>query len=1702
MKHMKRLRILLPLMIVCMMVIGASPASAATESGILKDSATVKVVSEKVYELTDGVYEGEYVLKNTLTGWDNIKANVVLVKPDAKASFKAIVPGYYTPGSTNITRAQTAATWNDGADKWTMKGITAMIGEYNSAADTGSNPVIAAINGDFCLGGDPKLGGVWTNAPRGTVIMEGHQEMGHEKAAADEFFFGQKANGSLGIVQRISGQKDSYVEAICGGAYILRNGSVEQSLTDSEAARQRTGVALKINGETLMITIEAHKDADGKDVGGITVKQLAELMRSSGAYNGINMDGGGSTTMVTRRAGETQTTKRTTTDLSAYSGIDANGEREVGSALMLVLNENGTANASKSTGTNSIKMDKSTYLQGDPIKVTAASDVEDAWVGVYKKGQDPNAKDPETGKDLYKYLCWYYVARVSDAGTWSWENGIEYNLFEEAYFEGSIGLPGEYTTYLMAPRGNDGNFEILGQTDFEVKENPNAYSIFMDSREYNMGDAVNVTAAAPQGSDAWVGLYYADEPHDGSIGSLRWYWVSDYNGTATDILSAKIDLRNEALQPGEYKIVFFGDSGYTNVKDTLYFTLDQQYNIIYKYGDEVLNNVGPTTYSHNTIQQGAVNLPETVDKAGYTFLGWYDNPELTGDPVTAIPQGSTGDKTIYAKFDRHSYAVNFDTDGGSEVAGQTVYYRDLASKPAENPTKDDLYFLGWVTEKNGSVPFDFNQPITGATTIYAKWGAENGVVVEFDANGGSAVLTQVVAFGEKAVKPENPTRAGYAFDKWVKADGTAFDFAATVTEPVTLKAVWKPVTYTITFNANGGSAVANKTYTVETAAFNLPTPTREGYAFKGWKDAAGKSYTSIAKGTTGNLALTAQWERVTSVTTDKDTYVMGEGINVNAYTDASGAWVGLYKAGERPDASGGTVSYCWEYVDGEYKGESFNILLHNSQKPVSPGNYVIHLIDGNWGVLASKNITIKENPNPAKGTLNLSGFSRDDKVYSGKSKSDHGKVLHEFFYGDGIFVTPTVSGSGVDSAWVGILSDDDYANGNTKGFIGKNWFYISDLKGQTVNLNYVADSAIVEGADKLPFGLNYWVVLVSDSGTILDATAFNYRTYNMDWHGTVWSETATKNLLVETEWSSRLANGTEQKPAVTIKRVNGHFGLTRDGNGKLVEITEEVLKAGKDYTIQYPASSKDIGNYKINISFPSSGAEYNYLSTAPAKYGLQDGIPYYLTSSANDHVIQYILNGGVNHEDNPALYQTGTAIKLKAPAKAGFVFGGWYTTEDFKDGTMIETIPASATSEFTLYAKWISEDDASYKIQYVLNGGDNNPNNPIGYTGITDITLRPAKKAGCTFDGWFFDSAYTKPADTIAKGTTGELTLYAKFTKTASNKVTITTSVKGGSISSDATGKVGDSFTVTYKPNNGYVLFSVTVDGVAVDKTKFASSYTFENVTDDHEIAVVYKVKLGKVTMKSIKTGNGKVQITWNSVKRAKEYKVYRSTNNKTYKLIGTTDKLKYIDETVKGGTKYYYKVSAYANTVTGTKSASKSIKAAKALPKVKVKSVIAKNGKITAKWNKVANAAAYNVYRSADGGKTYKLVVTTKKLSHTTKVLTAKQYKYKITTVKNGFTGKMSDVKTVTVLAQTKGLKVTTKKKAVTLTWDKTKNAAKYAVFKSVDGGKTYKRVLLTAKTTATFKNQKAGKAYYKVRAVKGSSYGKFTAVKTVKLK
>ena len=80
-----------------------------------------------------------------------------------------------------------------------------------------------------------------------------------------------------------------------------------------------------------------------------------------------------------------------------------------------------------------------------------------------------------------------------------------------------------------------------------------------------------------------------------------------------------------------------------------------------------------------------------------------------------------------------------------------------------------------------------------------------------------------------------------------------------------------------------------------------------------------------------------------------------------------------------------------------------------------------------------------------------------------------------------------------------------------------------------------------------------------------------------------------------------------------------------------------------------------------------------------------------------------------------------------------------------------------------IYAKHVP---IVYPINYNLDDGENDPANPATYTVVTPtITLAGATKEGFTFDGWFSDAGKTIAVTEIALGSTGAVTLYAKFTE-------------------------------------------------------------------------------------------------------------------------------------------------------------------------------------------------------------------------------------------------------------------------------------------------------------------------------------------------
>ena len=213
--------------------------------------------------------------------------------------------------------------------------------------------------------------------------------------------------------------------------------------------------------------------------------------------------------------------------------------------------------------------------------------------------------------------------------------------------------------------------------------------------------------------------------------------------------------------------------------------------------------------------------------------------------------------------------------------------------------------------------------------------------------------------------------------------------------------------------------------------------------------------------------------------------------------------------------------------------------------------------------------------------------------------------------------------------------------------------------------------------------------------------------------------------------------------------------------------------------------------------------------------------------------ITYVLNGGKNNAKNPSVYTSLTeTITLKKATRKGYTFKGWYSDSKFKK--KVSKIEKGSTGDKTLYAKW---EKTKYTITYKLNSGKNNAKNPKSYTITTKtITLKSPTRKGYTFKGWYSDSKFKKKVTKIAKGSTGNKTLYAKWEKT---KYKITYVLKGGKNST----KNPSKYTITTK--------TITL------KKPTRKGYTFKGWYSDSK----YKNKVTKIKKGS--TGNIKLYAKW-----------------------------------------------------------------------------------------------------------------------------------------------------------------------------------------------------------------------------------------------
>lgn len=334
---------------------------------------------------------------------------------------------------------------------------------------------------------------------------------------------------------------------------------------------------------------------------------------------------------------------------------------------------------------------------------------------------------------------------------------------------------------------------------------------------------------------------------------------------------------------------------------TLYAVYDLvTYQITYNLnGGE--GNTNPDTY--NILSNEIVLNP--ITKYGYTFDGWYSENTFT-NKVVKIESGSTGNISLFAKFTPNTYTITYKSNNGLNETDSSLFTYD-----AINTIKncmfiyDEYTFVEWVVEGSSTKVNPGNYSLNdlyndgNGVILVAQW--SHNPVISFNTNGGSSIDSITEEAGSEINIPSNPTRLGYIFSGWYNDQELEAEYILTNIMPessITLYAKWTPITYKVSFDANGGEgSMSDMNLTYDLGA-NLVenTFTKLGYRFIGW-----------ALSTTGDVSFLNQEEVLNLSSTNLDTvtlYAVWEALSIELTFNANG---GLYSGNK--ESSVLTITY-------------------------------------------------------------------------------------------------------------------------------------------------------------------------------------------------------------------------------------------------------------------------------------------------------------------------------------------------------------------------------------------------------------------------------------------------------------------------------------------------------------------------------------------------------------------------------------------------------------------------------------------------------------------------------------------------------------------------------------------------------------------------------------------------------------------------
>ena len=299
-------------------------------------------------------------------------------------------------------------------------------------------------------------------------------------------------------------------------------------------------------------------------------------------------------------------------------------------------------------------------------------------------------------------------------------------------------------------------------------------------------------------------------------------------------------------------------------------------------------NNGKSISTQTIDRGGKFTKPAAPSKENHTFAGWYNGDEKFD--FDADTTNAPNVLELVAKWDINQYTVKFVSDHGS-FKDQTIEYGKLIETDKLTiPTVEGYTFDGWYTDAAHTTEFNFRTPITGDTTIYAKWTA-NDYYVSFVTEHGDPPTSQNVQYNGTASDPGKLTEEGYTFIGWYadKDHNTKFDFTKPITSNTTVYAKWTAKNYEVSFITEHGKTPTSQNVPYNKTAKDPGKLTAEGYTFIGWyTDHTCTTEFKFSTPITGDTKVYAKWEKNAPVLPDtyalnvSGAFVYVDGVDVTA----------------------------------------------------------------------------------------------------------------------------------------------------------------------------------------------------------------------------------------------------------------------------------------------------------------------------------------------------------------------------------------------------------------------------------------------------------------------------------------------------------------------------------------------------------------------------------------------------------------------------------------------------------------------------------------------------------------------------------------------------------------------------------------------------------------------------------------------------